>query len=326
MAFLQNEIQDEHIPGAVVHVSHQGSVLMQEAMGDRAVFPERKPMQMDTVFDIASLTKVVATLPAVLLLLEEGKVRLDDPVQLFLPDFQHRVTLRHLLTHTSGLPAHRPYYREDSDVMDRICQEPLQADVGEQVIYSDLNFITLRYVVEAVSLQPFDRFVQKEIFEKLGMNETMFVPTFPEERYAATEFVEHLGDYKRGIVHDENAEFMGGVSGHAGLFSTIHDLAKYARMVELGGEPILSKASMKLARAQHTSEKEPRGLGWVLKGAGDLFSSHTYGHTGFTGTSMWFDPEEELHVILLTNRVHFGRTDAIIRLRSRLHNLIRACV
>lgn len=336
--FLQQEVDAQHIPGAVIHISYQGKCVLQEAVGYRVLLPERKPMKMRTIFDLASLTKVVATLPLVLKLIERGTFRLDDKVQYFLPHYHtDEITLKHLLTHTSGLPAHKPYYQESlskDEYIDRICSEPLISKVGERVIYSDLGLILLYKIIEIVTEEKFEDLVKKEIFDPLQMKETGFNLNISHDRFAATEYSEKLNYYKIGVVHDENAESMGGISGHAGLFSTIKDLANYTSMIEnegvFQGKRILSSASLLLARENFTPfDEEYRGLGWMLKSknnssCGDLFSKKSYGHTGFTGTSIWFDPEIKLHVILLTNRVHLGRKEAIIRLRPRLHNLIRA--
>ncbi|MFS0821241.1 serine hydrolase domain-containing protein [Bacillus sp. 1P02SD] len=341
LAFLRKEIDMQHMPGAVISVSHNGKVLLEEAIGNRAVYPKELPMKPNTVFDLASLTKVVATLPVILKLIDDGEIRLDDTVAFFLPEFaqngKERITLRHLLTHTSGLPAHKQFYIKNlstEQIMERIYAESLEVPSGSKVIYSDLGLITLYKIIELVTEQPFERFVEKEVFAPLEMVETGFNPTFEKERYAATEYSEKLKDYKYGIVHDDNTESMGGISGHAGLFSTIKDLQKYAEMIENNGvykgKQILSESVLHLSRTNFTSfDQEYRGLGWILKSpvlssCGDLFSTEAYGHTGFTGTSIWFDPEVNLNVILLTNRVHFGRHPHILRLRPRLHNTIRS--
>lgn len=341
LTFLQKEIDLKHIPGAVIYVSHQGKVLLQEAIGNKVVHPEPSEMELDTVFDLASLTKVVSTLPAILKMIDKGDVRLDDRVSFFLPEFakncKENITIRHLLTHTSGLAAHRNFHLENldsEDVMDEIYAERLIDPLGSKVTYSDLGFITLYKIIEAVSGQKLPEFVNNEIFEPLEMLDTGFNPEFPAERYAATEYSEKLKVYKRGIVHDDNTESMGGISGHAGLFSTINDLQKFAVMIENNGiyneKKTLSKQAIELSRKSYTSfDSERRGIGWMLKSpalssCGDYFSDYSYGHTGFTGTSIWFDPTIDLHVILLTNRVHFGRKDPIIRLRPRLHNIIRS--
>lgn len=339
--FLQKEVELNHIPGAVIHVSNKGNVILQEAVGSRVVFPDQAPMQLDTVFDLASLTKVVATLPAILKLIDEGDIRLDDRVSYFLPEFgqvgKDELTIRHLFTHTSGLPSHIEFFRENlntEQILERIYKQSLVYATGEKVVYSDLGLITLYKVVETVTGEKFPDFVNREIFAPLEMNETGFNPTFEQARYAVTEFSEALGTYKSGIVHDENTESMGGISGHAGLFAPVEDLAKFTQMIEnngvYNGKQILSESSLHLSRKNYTSfDTEHRGLGWILKSpthssCGDYFSESSYGHTGFTGTSIWFDPEINLHVILLTNRVHFGRKPAILRLRPRLHNIIRS--
>ncbi|MET3698299.1 serine hydrolase domain-containing protein [Bacillus oleivorans] len=343
LAFLQKEIELEAIPGAVIHVSYQDQVILQEAIGHRVVFPEKQPLEIDTVFDLASLTKVVASLPVTLKLLETGQIRLDDRVAYFLHDFgkngKDSITIRHLLTHTSGLPAHKEYFLESlttEQIVDRINKQELVAPIGERVIYSDLGIITLYQVIEKITGDRFEQYVKKQIFEPLQMTETGFNPAFNENRYAATEYSEKLKDYKKGIVHDDNTESMGGISGHAGLFSTVNDLANFAAMIESNGvfqgKRIISEEAVELSRKNFTPfDSEFRGLGWILKSptyssCGDFFSNRSYGHTGFTGTSIWFDPEIKLHVILLTNRVHYGRKDPILRLRPRLHNIIRTSI
>ncbi|SDY32074.1 CubicO group peptidase, beta-lactamase class C family [Evansella caseinilytica] len=339
--FLQKEVDRGAIPGAVIHVARHGKTLLDETVGFKTVYPERREMASDTIFDLASLTKVVATLPAVLKLLDCGEVRLDDRVSFFLPAFssngKEQVRIRHLLTHTSGLPAHRHYYAErltEEQIVARICEEIPEAPPGKQVVYSDLGFIILYRLIEQITGEKFADFVRQEIFEPLGMTETGFCPAFAKNRYAATEYSETLKQYKLGIVHDENAEAMGGISGHAGLFSTGNDLQRFAAMMENNGhyqkKQMLSAVSVELSRNNFTpGAAEYRGLGWALKNpefssCGDLFSESSYGHTGFTGTSIWFDPSVSLRVILLTNRVHLGRHDDILRLRPRLHNLIRS--
>lgn len=341
LGFLQKEIDLGHIPGAVIHVSYRGETLLQEAIGSKSVFPNELSMTLDTVFDLASLTKVVATLPAILKLIENGELRLDDSVAFFLPEFRkhgkEHISMRHLLTHTSGLPAHRQYYLNHlstTEIVDSIYEQELAYPVGKKVVYSDLGFIILYKVIEKITGVAFEDYVRREIFKPLGMLETGFNPSFPTERYAATEYSDKLQAYKCGIVHDDNTESMGGISGHAGLFSTIGDLKKYASMIENNGiykgRRILSEAVLDLSRENYTLfADEYRGLGWILKSptlssCGDLFSTSSYGHTGFTGTSIWFDPSIDLHVILLTNRVHFGRKPPIIRLRPRLHHIIRS--
>ncbi len=338
LSFLQQEIDLEHIPGAALHISYRNKAIFQEAVGYRTLYPTKSPLFKDTVFDLASLTKVVATLPTIIKLIEGGIVRLEDPVHYFLPSFHTKeTTLKHLLTHTSGLPAHRQFYQESlhtDEIVNRICKEALISGVGKNVVYSDLGLILLYKIIEMATGELFEVFVKREIFDPLNMKDTGFNLNYSEDRYAATAYSKELKNFKQGVVHDENAESMGGISGHAGLFSTIHDLGNYASMIEnegvFNGKRILSSAALALSRKCFTAfDEEHRGLGWMLKGTmssscGDLFSVNSYGHTGYTGTSIWFDPDIRLHVILLTNRVHVEKQNAILRLRPRLHNIIRA--
>lgn len=339
--FLQNEIDKKHIPGAVIQVNHKGKIILEEALGWRIDFEkDREAMQLDTVFDLASLTKVVATLPSILKLLDEGEIALNDTVSHFIPEFtinnKSEITLLNLLTHTSGLKSHRRFYQEKlskSEIFEEIYKEELEYNTASKVIYSDLGFILLSKIIEIVTQSKFDEFATKEIFEPLEMNETTFLPKFPPERYAATEFDPSIDAYKLGVVHDENANVLGGISGHAGLFSTLSDLNHYISMQEnegiFNGKRILSQNVIQLAQKNFTSSlNEMRGLGWQLKtnsetSCGDYFSDQSFGHTGFTGTSIWMDPEVDLSVILLTNRVHYGREPHVLRLRPRLHNIIR---
>ena len=339
--FLQKEIDQKHIPGAVIQINHKGEIIFEEALGWRMDYEEKQEsMQMDTVFDLASLTKVVATLPSKLKLLDEGEVGLNDKVSHFIPEFsvnnKSEITLLQLLTHTSGLKSHRRFYQESiskEEVFEEIYKETLEYEPGTKVIYSDLGFMLLSEIIEIVTSSKFEKFVTKEIFKPLEMNETAFLPKFSTDRYAATEFDSSLNTYKLGVVHDENANALGGVSGHAGLFSTLSDLNHYVSMQEnegiFKGKRILSENVIQLSKKSlTTSLNERRGLGWQLKtdsetSCGDYFSEKSFGHTGFTGTSIWFDPTVDLSVILLKNRVHYGRESHILRLRPRLHNIIR---
>jgi CubicO group peptidase (beta-lactamase class C family) len=325
-AILQQAIDEGEIPGAVALVAHSGEVTACEAMG-MAHPGEGRPMRLETLFDLASLTKVVATLPAILLLVEEGAVRLDDPVSFYLPSFSSAdVRIRHLLAHTSGLPASAPV----SAFEEAVAIAP-QHPPGSLVLYSDLGFILLGMVVEAVTGDGLHRFFQRRVAGPCGMTDSVFLP-LPEEaeQAAATEYRERLGRHQCGEVHDENASRLGGVAGHAGLFGTAADLWRYAQAWLYGRPHLLSQASVAAATRCHTEGLgDRRGLGWLLGGqeglsCGDLFAAGAYGHTGFTGTSLWIDPEQDLTVILLTNRVYYGRHDHILRLRPRFHNAVAA--
>ena len=339
---LHAAVDAESLPGAVVAVGIGQDIVYEQALG----FAERlhgviRPMTFDTLFDLASLTKVVATLPSVLLLVEQGELRLSDPVTHFIPAFsgaeKEGVTVRHLLTHSAGLPAHREFYRTWShhdEILAAVIAEPLEASPGMQVVYSDLGFILLGEIVQRVTGQTLDAYAQHQIFEPLGMVHTQYCP--PSELascIAATEDVPERG-VKVGVVHDENAEALGGVSGHAGLFATARDLIRYLHMW-LGwsesDDNVLSAPTRRLAVQSHMQGMNvARGLGWVLRGdvydhMGDLWPQSGAGHTGFTGTSLAFDPASGLWVVLLTNCVHYGRENHLMRrLRPLIHNVVAA--
>ncbi|MFB5083530.1 serine hydrolase domain-containing protein [Symbiobacterium thermophilum] len=342
---LEQEIAAERLPGAVVVIARDGAVAAHRALGWAAVYPRRRPMTPGTLFDLASLTKVMATLPAVLRLMEMGEIRLDDPLHLFFPEYQgdgrQEIRIRHLLTHTSGLPAGSLSLREPAasreERIARIAQVPLEAPPGSRIIYSDLGFILLGELVARLSARPLERFVREQVHGPLGLEETGYLPEGERAASAAaTEFREHLGRYQCGEVHDQTATALGGVSGHAGLFGTAPEVAAYGQMWLDGGRGVLSPAAVAAAtrdQTPHIQGPEHRGLGWIVahEGAaflscGDLFSVGSFGHTGFTGTSLWVDPHRRLVVALLTNRVHFGRSDHIRRLRPLFHNAVAAAL
>lgn len=327
------------IPGAVAAIVRHGVLVGPRAYG----WAVREPVQIrtapDTIFDLASLTKVTATAPLVLLLCQRGFLRLDDTVATFIPEFagggKEGITVRHLLTHTSGLPAHIRFWEmglRGKEIIDCICSmSPEGTGPGEKVVYSDLGFLILGELVERITGTNLERFASTEVFTPLGMKDTCFRPDKSlQYRLAATEFRKDLGKIMWGEVHDENALAMGGIAGHAGLFSTAKDLAQYVSMWlghgKLGETRILSPAIATLATHEHTFSGQRRGLGWKLRSrtfssGGDLMSEKAYGHTGFTGTSIWCDPETSIAVILLTNRVHAGReNNATIRLRPLFAN------
>lgn len=318
---------------------HAAGAAHTAAPGGEAVLPARP----DTIYDCASLTKVVATLPLVLLLVDRGRLRLGDPVAEYIPAFaangKERVTVKQLLTHTSGLLSHKDMYSHGwtpEQVKAHIFAQPLEYEPGTKMVYSDLGFITLGEVVSVLYGEPLEIAAARHVFAPLGMNDTGYLP--PERlrsRIAATEYDGSLGRHKWGEVHDENCGALGGASGHAGLFSTAADLAKYAAMWLAGGRigdrgRLLSEASVSTAIRSHTDGLPAnRGLGWVLQGdpwdaSGDLLSPRCFGHTGFTGTSIWMDPAAGCFALLLTNRVHYGRSKSVVRLRNCLHNAVAA--
>lgn len=342
-SLLDSEVKNGTIPGAAALVGRHGRIAGSHVAGWAYVSEDRREaVQTDTIYDCASLTKVTVTLPLILMLLDQGVIHLDEAVADIIPAFathdKSSVTLKQLLTHTSGLADHRKFYlhyRTPEQIRAAIYNEQLAYPPGTKMVYSDLGYIVLGEIVTRVLGCPLDKAAEEYLFQPLGMKDSWFRP--PEKvrnRIAATEYRDWLGRHQRGEVHDENASALGGVSGHAGLFSTIHDLARYAAMWlakgSWGGKVILSAATVEEAtRCQTEGLRAKRGLGWVLKGdqwdaSGDLFSPSTYGHTGFTGTSMWMDPERDLFVILLTNRVHYDRYQPIAKLRACFHNAVAA--
>ncbi len=334
------------IPGAVAAIVRNDIMLAPRAWGWAVRTPQRIPTTVDTIFDMASLTKVMATLPAILMLCEQGKIRLDDPVALFIPNFgannKKDITIRHLITHTSGLPDHIRFWKQDlkgQQIIKKICDLSIgnNRHPGKQVIYSDLGFMLLGEIIKCVSGLDIKQFSEQNIFEPLGMHQTCFVPRKElKPLIAATEYRRDLNQTIWGKVHDENAYALGGIAGHAGLFSTAADTVKYALMWLNNGKfretRILSPKTVSEAIKEQVNLQDRRSLGWMLKSktlcsGGDFISENAFGHTGFTGTSLWCDPNENLAIILLTNRVHAGRTgDAHIRLRARFANAVCASI
>ena len=354
-AAVQAAIAAGDLPGAVVLVRSHGRTAYLKAFGRRAVQPVSEPMTVDTIFDLASLTKVVATATAVMMLVEEGRVRLRAPVAEYLPGFERygkeRITVEQLLTHVSGL---RPDLDLDEEftgyaiALERTFDERPVAGPGEQFIYSDLNFMLLGEIVARVSGLPLDQFAARRIFEPLGMGETMFRP--PAElagRIAPTESCVGLewpcrggadgAVMLRGAVHDPTARRMRGVAGHAGLFSTAADLARFGEMLLAGGVRESARILAPLTVARMTSPATPagmrdvRGLGWDIDSRysanrGDLFAAGSFGHTGFTGTSIWVDPSSRTFVVFLSNRVHPAGGGRVAALRGRVATLAAAAV
>ncbi|MCL6547776.1 MAG: beta-lactamase family protein [Alicyclobacillus sp.] len=345
---LDRAVEERQIPGAVLSVGIGRETVLRHACGWAWDWGgQRRPATLETVWDLASLTKVVATLPAVLSLVDDGLVRLRDRVGLFVPAFDAKdkqgVTLWHLLTHTGGLISHRTYYEfcaNAAEIWKAVEIEPLLNEPGTAVVYSDLGFMLLGRIVEIVSGQSLGRYVRERVFDPLGMRDTGFCPATERadliSRAAGTEVSPRTRQPKQGVVHDENAEALGGTSGHAGLFSTVADLEAYVKFwvsPDAHSPAVVSPAARRLAVQCHTEHLDGRrGLGWVARGdgydhTGDLWPSSAVGHTGFTGTSLAFDPASGLWTILLTNRVHYGRdNNHIIRLRGLIHNLVAAAL
>ena len=332
-AAVADAVSAAQLPGAVIVVGQGKETLYRKAFGSRALVPAREPMTADTIFDVASLTKVVATAPAVLALWEQGKIDLDAPLGRYLREFAdgaHReVTLRGLLTHTAGLPALPPREAMAAGFPAagrRLAAAPLDLVPGAPFRYSDTGFILLAELVRRVSGQPLDRFVTRRFYRPLGMRDTAFRPPRGwRPRIAPTEA---LNDRMlRGIVHDGNARLLGGVAGHAGLFSTADDLARFCRMLlqggEFGGRRHLKESTVQAMWAPHTAGETTRAIGWDMVSPysgplGSFFPPGSVGHTGFTGTAIWMDPGSRTYLIILTSRVHpYGRGN-VIELRRRI--------
>jgi len=322
---VQKSIADGKYPGAVVLVSHRGQIIYRGVFGSRRILPNPAPMTFNTIFDLASLTKVVATTPAVMQLVEEGKLELDTPIKKYWPAFsaqgKEAITVRELLTHTSGLPADiaSPAYGE-AKVLQQIVQLKLQHPAGTHYEYSDLNFIVLAYLVERISNEPFAVYTQKHVFNVLGMSDTSFLPKRAlRARIAPTEIIDH--QLRWGVVQDPMAYAMGGVSGNAGLFSTARDLGIYAQCLLNSGRVSSTNSIQKpgyllgpltVLKMTTSQTSEPligeRALGWDMDSTysnrGLLFPIRSYGHTGWTGTSIWIDPVTQTWIIILTSRTH----------------------
>lgn len=341
-ATVERTIAEKEMPGAVLWVEHQGTAY-HKAYGSRALIPEPEPMTEDTIFDVASLTKVIATTPSILLLIERGQVKLDAPVCAYVTEFteggKSAVTIRHLLTHTSGLRpgiGGQPAWEGYEGAISRACAEELQTVPGTAFRYSDINFFLLGEVVRRVSGHKLQEFAAQEIYQPLKMRDTGFLPSASlAKRIAPTQQVGN--EMLRGTVHDPTARHMGGAAGHAGLFTTAADLARYARMLLRGGEldgvRIFKPETVHLMTTVQTPEAvaDRRGLGWDLDSGysrprGKLFPLGSFGHTGFTGTALWIDPFSETFWILLSNRVHPNGRGNVLPLYSTLGTLTAMAV
>jgi len=334
---LRKATQEGKIPGAVGAIVTSQGVVDWRAYGYRCLDPVRLPMKRDTVFDLASLTKMVATTTSLCILLERGQIRLDDPVSRFLPEFDRPdkkdLQVRHLITHTSGL-TWRPFFKTRKgrqEFLEAIAETPLPSPPGEKHAYGDPNFITLGLIIGRITGQTLDVFAKENVFRPLGMRHTGFRPGRATwKQCAATEACPWRQKVMWGEVHDENAYAIGGVAGHAGLFSTADDLARYCQMILRGGERdgvrILSPETIaEFSRSQTDLPGANQGLGWRIMNAkdsiaGPLFSPDSFGHTGFTGTSICFDLERQVASILLTNRVHPSRDNQSINSLRRDFN------
>ncbi len=359
-AIVGEAIDRKELPGAVVLVGRGEKVVYRKAYGNRAVLPAREAMTLDTVFDVASLTKPVATATSVMILVERGTIALWDPVVKYIPEFapekgdREKVTVGELLTHRAGFVADDPielYTGTPEEIFARKYRQPLESPPGARFRYSDVGFEVLGELVRKVSGLSLDLFAEKEIFRPLGMKDSHFRPLatsrFLGERIGLTGLswpplsriapTERRDDrWLRGEVHDPRAYALGGVAGHAGLFSTAGDLSRYCRMIlgggRLGAVRILSPLSVEaMTRPRFRGDESLRALGWDVASAysrnrGDLFPPGSFGHTGFTGTSLWLDPSSGTYVVFLSNRLHPDGGGDVNRLRGVVSTIVAAAL
>lgn len=360
---FQEAVAQGVFPGAVVLVSKDQQIVYEQVFGSRSLLPDKSPLRLETIYDVASLTKPMATTVAIMLLVREKKIRLDDQLTRVIPMFgvlgKSLATFRHLLSHASGLPAWKPYYEEiikneksgrinfvasraaKSFVFEQIHREKPLAAPGSQSLYSDLGFMVLGEAVETLTGNTLDRFCQERIFKPMGLRSTGFVDLTQlrthrlqpvEEMIAPTENCPWRKKILCGEVHDDNAYAMGGVAGHAGLFSSARDIHSFLIRLDQclhGKDNFLPQALVEEFLAPvRTPSQSTFALGWDTptpgqSASGTLFSPRSVGHLGFTGCSIWWDLEKNCHVVLLTNRIHPSRKNEKIKeFRPQIHDLI----
>lgn len=319
-AIVEQGIKEGVFPGAALWVGWRGETVKCAGYGQTAdtVYGSYVPVPVTTttLYDLASLTKPIATTSAVFHLIEQGLLRLDDPISRYIPQFaadEHKalITIQHILTHTSGLPGPcrlHLHYHGAEQILAGLYQQELVFPPGTQCLYNDLGFILLGEAVRVISGMSLDSYTRQYIFEPLGMNDTLFTP--PEtlkDRIAPTEYVEKRSGLVHGEVHDENAWELGGIAGHAGLFSTVEDLAHFCTMLLHYGGRIFQVSSVEAMVTIHVPDPdEAHGLGWIINAPyfmGNLAGDSTFGHTGFTGTSLLIDPQRQVAIVFLTNCV-----------------------
>jgi uncharacterized protein YbbC (DUF1343 family)/CubicO group peptidase (beta-lactamase class C family) len=344
-AAINQAIHDDKIPGAVLLVGHKGKVVYRKAYGSRSLLPVKQPMTVDTIFDVASLTKVVATTSCLMKLFEEGKLWPDDLITNYLPEFQggkSAITVRDLMTHFSGLRPDLdldPVWSGYETGIHRALIDKPAGPPETKFVYSDINFILLGEIVSRLSGMPENEYVKKILIDPLGMKESGYLPAaFLRPRIAPTEMQPagkpDAGTIWRGIVHDPTARYMGGVAGHAGLFSTADDLSKFCQMLLDGGDGLFSPVTIRKFSTPASPLGLPgvRGLGWDIDSQysgnrGELFpAGASFGHTGFTGTSIWIDPGSRTYVILLANSGHPHLRAAVTPLRRQVATLVAKAV
>lgn len=331
---VRDAIRRGEAPGAVVAIGHDEKIVHRFVYGKRALAPVSEPLDWETRFDMASLTKPTMTALAVMQLVEQQKLQLDDRVSQYFPEFASNgkgdISVRLLMTHYSGLPPDIPLndpWTGKAEGVRRAMMSPLANPPGEKFVYSDINYIMLGLLVEKLAGLPLDQYARINILEPLGMTESGYLPATSLRPIIAPTQYDEQGNMLRGVVHDPTARRMGGVAGHAGLFSDARDMTLYAQALldRLKGRPsrfpLRQETLILMTTPQQPAGKtELRGLGWDIdthysSPRGDVFSHRSFGHTGFTGTSLWIDPDSDSYVLILTNRVHPSGGHSVVRLR-----------
>jgi len=345
-ALVERAIEEKKLPGCVIGVGNRSGLVWSKAYGKKRLEPDEEIMTRDTVFDMASITKPVVTATCILKLIEDGGLRLTDRVAEHLPEFgeqgKSELTVQHLLLHTSGLIPDNPLadYREGKEIAwKRICALPLVYPTGSEFRYSDVNYIVLGVLVERLSGQGLDAYASRVLLTPLKMLDSGFcIGPQLQSRSAPTEKRDQ--EWIQGVVHDPRSHAMGGVAGHAGLFSTVEDVARYARMMLGGGTlresdgshvRILAPATVALMTAPYAVPGGTRGLGWDIRTAyssnrGDKLSPSAFGHGGFTGTVLWIDPDMDLFFVFLSNRLHPSGDGSVNSLAGRILNVVASAV
>ena len=340
---LRDGINQRAFPGAAVAVTHQGKLIAHKAIGHFTYDATSSAVTAETIYDLASVTKVIATTTACMILYDHGLFKLDQPLVELLPGFaeigagqrdaRRQVTLRMLLAHSSGLPAYVKLFQtahNKDELLKQALQVPLTADPGSRAEYSDIGFILLGQAMEKLSGEPLDQFCRREIFTKLNLAHTCFTPTADLKLTIPPTEDDRTFRHRliQGEVNDENASVMGGVAGHAGCFSTALDVSVFAQCMLQGGSPLVKKETLEIfTRRQDSPAGTSRALGWDTPSqpsqSGKYFSSRSYGHLGYTGTSLWIDPDRGLSVTLLTNRTWPDRgSQSIKQIRPAFHDAV----
>lgn len=334
-------IQDSAFPGAVLLVGFKDQVVFHKAYGRYTYNNDSPVITEETMFDMASVSKVIGTTTAAMMLYDEEKLDLDEYVKFYLPEFGNNgkdsIKVRNLLLHNAGLTAWKPFYKKltmKQEVIDSIMRDTLIYPIGKEYVYSDLGMITLQQIIERISGRQLNEYLREELFAPLKMNHTMYSPPKGLWKNCAPTEVDNYWRNKtmQGEVHDEAAYLLNGVAGHAGLFSTANDLSVFFQMLRNGGvyndKRYIKNETIDNWTTVQNAEQSKRGLGWDTKSeekssAGHFFSMNSFGHTGFTGTSVWADKDNDVYVILLTNRVYPTRNNPkLIYFRPKIHDAI----